>query len=141
LDALPVGAVQVFELVLHIGFPGDVRGVNVDFAGLSLSSIAIKSESIVEVALCHQTTGERGRFQDQWGFVYGLFEAELPVGLDGIAGLKRVHIELGAHELFVGSGLDVAAMVLVEVIELVVNVDGCGYVAVHNDLLFAGAVV
>jgi hypothetical protein len=120
LDCFPVSLIKVLELVLNIGFPGNVGGVD----RYRLTTLLVKCEGIIEKALSDETARESWLVHDQVRIVDGLFTAQVFVALDGIAVVELVNFKPVAHELRIGSRLDVATMVLVEIIKLIVYVDG-----------------
>ena len=130
LDCLPVWLVDVLELVVDVGLPCDVLGLDFDLGAF----IVLQGERIVEETLGDKSTWEGSSLGVKRGdTVVSRNAAQLAVGLNGIAVVELSNGELGAHKLLVGARLDVTAMILVEVVELVVDIDRGGDVGVDID--------
>lgn len=132
LYVLPVRSVEVFELELAVRAPGNVLVVDGD-----VLVVLPKLKRVVEDTLGDETTGEGRVTQGEIFSTDRCKEARVFVSFDGIAVVKLVHSEFVAHQLLIGARLDVATMVLVEVVKLVVHVDGSCDVRVDVDGNFA----
>lgn len=130
LDFLVV-TIEVFEFVLHVGLPSDVI---INDRDRLVRSLREKLVGVVEDTLRDKTARESSCIFVQLGSIDRCLTTQVFVGLDGVAVVERADLEVVSHELFVAAGLDVAAMVLVEVVELVVDVDGGGDVAINHDI-------
>jgi len=118
---LSFGEGQVLKLVLDIRLPGDIVTVDIDFD----ARIVLESEGIVEETLSDKTAGIRGLVRNERrGIIGGKHTTEVLVTLDRVAVVQLVNWKIVAHQLLVGARLDVTAMVLIEVVQLVVDVDG-----------------
>lgn len=113
LELVPC-SLQVLELVFNVRFPSNVGIVDVNRVRLVF---LLKSEGIVEETLGDQAAWEGSFFGFELCYaVRGVYEAQVLVFLDRVAVVELVNGELVAHELLVGARLDVAAMVLIEVV-------------------------
>ena len=113
LDVLVVVAIQVLEFELNVGFPGNVGLIN---CYLLIVRVTRESVGVVEHGLGNETAREGSGIRVQGLAIDRRWEAQILVGLDGIAVVELVHGQFIAHELLVGARLDVSAMVLVEVV-------------------------
>ena len=131
--------IEVLELVFSVGLPSNVIVIDNNLGCGRLASIVdwSQAEGIVEETLGNETAGVCGFviFKSRCAWYNRFAEAGILVGLDRVAVVKLINLHPVAHHLFVRAGLDVPTMVLIKIIELVVDVDGLGDVAVDvNDL-------
>lgn len=117
----PVVAVLILKFELDVGLPRNVRLVNLNDCTRLRSYFVLISEETFSDKTTRNSDILRNKLVSAkcYGFT------SVFVCNDGVAGLLCLRFgDFVAHELAVGAGLDVTAMVLVEVAEFVVDVDG-----------------
>ena len=122
LNVFPISHAQILESVLHIGLPCDIRIVhNVVLAG----RVGDRSEFIGEEAFGDESARVSCCIRFKFFATHGRSAIiQIFVQLNWIAIINIVDTQVVSHELLVGAGLDEAAMVLIEVVQLVVHIDG-----------------
>ena len=91
---------NIFELVLHVGGPGDLILFNFDW--LCFSSF-VECEGVIENTLGDEAARECGLIHVEVLAGEGFLAAQVLVALDGVAVVELVHLKPVAHELGVGA--------------------------------------
>ena len=127
---------QVCELIFDIGVPSNiiVRNGNIRDC-FTLIVTAPQLKRIIEIALGNQSTWECSCVWIKHcdSIVGSFYSSKVCICRDRVAIAKLVYSEFHARKLLVGPALHVAAMVLIEVVQLVVDVDRLRDVAVYVD--------
>jgi len=139
LDVLPGACFLILEFVLNVRSPSDIFLVD---RNLCASSFVNQFKRVGEDTLSDETTRNGCCLRDKGyrrssNIVYDIHVSKVCVGGDRVALAEVSDFDGLSHELLVVLRLDIASVILVEVVKLIIDKDGTSHLVGDFDSLLA----